>query len=405
MDQLPSLVCDLFQAYFDARRHKRGTHNALRFELNFEKELFRLHEELRDRTYEISHSVCFICEYPVKREIFAGCFRDRVVHHLIFNYLSPLCERLFMNDVYSCREGKGTSYGVARADHFIRSVSRNYHKDAFILKLDIAGYFMSINKDILSAKIEKIIKDFEEKIACNPEFLRWLVKKVIFHDSTKHCIVKGKREDWVGLPKTKSLFFAKQSCGLPIGNLTSQLFGNVYLSDFDHFISYSLGCRHYGRYVDDLLFVHRDKRFLLSLIPIVDEYLNTHLDLKLHRKKIYLQHVNKGVIFLGRVIKPYRIHIKKLIKGSMRRKILAWQTRLAANQVAAREDIPKLISSLNAYLGILKDASAYTLRKKFLAQNSVLFRGYVRLIGSEKDDNLRFGARKPRGYRGSRGFI
>ncbi|MDP3957165.1 MAG: reverse transcriptase domain-containing protein [bacterium] len=384
------LLVDLFQAYYDARRNKRGTINALRFELDFESELFKLYEEIESRTYEISKSVCFISDYPIKREIFAGCFRDRIIHHLIFNYLNPLCERLFINDSYSCRKGKGTSYGVKRADHFIRSCSKNYKKDCYILKLDIAGYFMSIDKIILSDKIEKIIKRFEQEIKCDPELIRWLIGKVIFHDPTRNCIVKGKGEDWVGLPKSKSLFFAKKNCGLPIGNLTSQLFGNVYLNDLDHFIVYKLGCRRYGRYVDDLLIVHQDKRFLQSLIISVGDYLDETLALKLHPKKIYLQQFKKGVIFLGRIIKPYRIYIKTRIKGNMRRRVSALKMMLDRNGMVEKKDILKLISSLNSYMGILKSCSAYTLQMKFIEMNSALFRGYVCLIGDDKEKNVRF---------------
>jgi len=358
------LLEDLFQAYFDARKNKRNTNNALKFELNYEAEIFKLHDEIINRKYEISSSICFISFHPVKREIFAGNFRDRIVHHLIFNYLNPFCERIFLNDSYSCRVGKGTSYGVKRASHFIRSCSENYQKDCYILKLDISGYFMSIDKVILFEKIEKILKKFESKINFDYLLIRWLIQKVIFNDPTKNCVVKGKREDWVGLPKSKSLFFSEKNRGLPIGNLTSQLFANVYLNDFDYFIRCGIGCKYYGRYVDDLLIVHRDKLFLVFLFSTLDRYLRDNLMLRLHSKKIYLQPFTRGVVFLGRIILPYRVYLKNRTKGNIYRKIEQWLAISNTEKLSKQQKI-KAVSCYFSYSGMLKSCNAYRLSRKF----------------------------------------
>ena len=131
------LLYDLFQAYYNARTNKRNTKSALAFERNYESNLFCLYEEIINRKYKIKPSVCFINYSHVKREIFAADFRDRIVHHLIYNYISPVFERIFINDSYSCRTGKGTSYGINRLQYFIKSCSDNYNKPCFILKLDI----------------------------------------------------------------------------------------------------------------------------------------------------------------------------------------------------------------------------------------------------------------------------
>ena len=147
------LLEDLFQAYFDARKNKRNTINALAFEKNFEEKIFELFDEIITGSYNPSPSICFIVNQPVKREIFAANFRDRVVHHLIYNYTAPILDKLFINDSYSCRKGKGTHYGIKRIDRFIRSCSLNYSKDCYILKLDIKGYFMSINRKILFEQV------------------------------------------------------------------------------------------------------------------------------------------------------------------------------------------------------------------------------------------------------------
>lgn len=363
------LLYDLFQAYYDARKNKRNTINALAFEIDYEKKLFRLYEEIKNRTYEIKPGVCFIIFKPVQREVFAADFRDRIVHHLIFNYINPLFERLFIFDSYSCRKGKGTSRGIKRLDYFIRSCSRNYSRDCYVLKIDIKGYFMAMDRSILYQKIEKTLQRFNNSVDFDIDLVRWLIRKVVFNDPTKNCFIKGKREDWQGLPETKSLFSAGRNKGLPIGNLTSQLFGNVYLNDFDHFIKNNLACRHYGRYVDDLVIVHRDKEHLKSFIPRLREYLRNELLLELHRDKIYLQYFSKGVNFLGVVIKPYRIYIQNRTKGNFYRKIQYWNNLLASEIIEFRtEIIRQFLSSMNSYLGIMKIYNTYKLRKKMLTQ-------------------------------------
>ncbi|MBQ7074979.1 RNA-directed DNA polymerase [bacterium] len=131
-----------------------------------------------------------------------------------------------------------------------------------------------------------------------PAYLKKVVKKIVYDEPTKKGIFKGKKSDYNGLPRTKSLFFTKENCGLPIGNLTSQLFSNIYLNDFDHFVKEELGIKYYGRYVDDFVLIHREKEVLKNLIPQMRNYLQQQLHLTLHPKKIYLQPVQHGVQFL-----------------------------------------------------------------------------------------------------------
>ncbi len=189
------LMLDLFRAYFDARKNKRQTANALAFEVDYEKKLFALHDDIVNRKYEIGQSICFVVKKPVRREIFAADFRDRIVHHLIFNAINPIFEKNFIKDSYSCRVGKGTSFGIKRVYHFIKSCSENYQKDCWILKLDISGYFMSMNRNILFAKIEKkLTSHFALDVfrKAELELLLYLIEKVVFNDPTKNCFVKGK---------------------------------------------------------------------------------------------------------------------------------------------------------------------------------------------------------------------
>ncbi len=368
MDERKVLL-DLFKAYYSARSNKRGTRSAMTFEMNYEENLFRLGREIAAGTYTIGRSICFICFKPLQREIFAADFRDRIIHHLIYNYINPIFERSFLDDSYSCRIGKGTLYGIKRLDHFIRSCSHNYTQECYILKLDIKGYFMSIDKDILYKKIEKKINGSKEFYGFDAAWLLSLIRQVIFHDPTKDCIMKGKKEDWRGLPKSKSLFWAKPDVGLPIGNLTSQLFGNVYLNDLDHFIKYELGCVYYGRYVDDIVIVHSDKAYLKSIVPRIGRYLHDELSLELHPKKIYLQDFHKGASFLGAIIKPYRIYVRNGIKGNFYKKIQQWNRLLAENESRFLEERRgKFVASMNSHLGLAGHFNTYKLRRKMLTE-------------------------------------
>ena len=193
----------------------------------------------------------------------------------------------------------------------------------------------------------------------------------------KNCRIRGKRGDWQGLPRSKSLFYAKPGHGLPIGNLTSQLFGNVYLNDFDHFVKCWLGCRYYGRYVDDMVFIHRDKMFLKSIIPKIRNYLKRELKLELHEKKIYFQHSSKGVKFLGAVIKPHRIYIANRSKGNFYARIWEWNELLkAGGNKTDKEQAEKIIAVANSYLGLMKHYRTAKLRRKMFDRLSVHFWNY-----------------------------
>ena len=356
------LLLDLFTAYYDARQNKRNTINALKFEANYEQKLFELYDELKAGTYELGRSLAFVTFDPVQREVIASSFRDRVIHHLIFNYINPIFEAGFINDSYSCRVGRGTSYGIRRIAHFIRSCSDNYHQDCYILKLDLSGYFMSISHEILYDKIaDKLKKKENYPFDCN--FALSLIKKVIFHDYTTNCVIGCDPGHWQGLPKNKSLFHVPAGFGLPIGNLTSQLFSNIYLSGFDHFMKRDLKLEYYGRYVDDFIVVHRDKERLKTVILEARDYLS-HLGLTLHPKKIYLQPYRRGVDFLGAIIKPYRIYLKNRTKGNFYKTISLINRDFKTEN--GNQNLPKTLASLNSYLGLMKNRQTYRLRRKAL---------------------------------------
>jgi len=361
-----SLTEEIFLAYYACRKNKRNTLNALHFEKHFEHNLFVLIEQIKTNTYCPGQSIAFIVNKPVKREIFAADFRDRVVHHFIINKLNPLFEKEFIHDSFACRIGKGTHFGVKRVADFIKTCSKNYTHDCSILKLDVLGFFMHINKNVLYERLTLFINQkYKES---DKALLLALCHKIIFNDPTKNCIIKGSKNNWDGLPNNKSLFYSPPNCGLPIGNLTSQVFANFYMNTFDHFMKKELGIKYYGRYVDDFIIVHQDKDYLKSLLSIISNFLQSNLQLTLHPKKIYLQHYSKGVPFLGTVIKPNRIYIANRTKGNFYAAIKK-QNAVVQNTKASREAQKQFLSSMNSYLGIMKHYKTYRLRKKMLFKN------------------------------------
>lgn len=372
---------ELFQAYYDCRSNKRNTANAIAFEMNYESKLLQLCEEINNGTYTLGRSIAFVVEKPVKREIFAADFRDRVVHHLLINKLNPLFEKQFIYDSYSCRVNKGTHFGINRITRFIRQCSQNYQLPCYILKLDIEGFFMHIDKNVLFDRLQLFIN--EKYTQPDKELIIELCKKVIDNDPTKNCYIKGKKTDWDNLPHTKSLFHSPENCGLPIGNLTSQIFANFYMDSFDHYIKHELQIKYYGRYVDDFVIVHPDKEYLKFLILQLSNFLLSTLHLNIHPRKIYLQSYEKGVQFLGTIIKPNRTYIAKRTKGNFYKTITEWNNFIKENNnKISRENLNLFLSSINSYLGMLKHYETYKLRKKMLLKNlSVYFFNYVYISG------------------------
>ncbi len=365
-DDYSTLLYQLHMSYKHARKNKRNTHNQLAFELNQEEELSKLAESIQTGSYKPKPSIAFIVFKPVQREIFAADFSDRVVHHLIYRCIYGFIDKQLINDAYSCRKNKGTLYGINRVDKHIRSCTQNYTKNASILKLDVEGYFMNMKHQIIFDKILALLPINKTLfLGLQKEVIVFLLHQTIFNNVVENCKIKGSKNDWRGLPPSKSLFNKPHGIGLPIGNLTSQVFGNVYLNDLDHFIKEQLKIKHYGRYVDDMVFVHSDRTYLQSIKPKIQFQL-TSIGMNLHPRKIVLQDYTKGVLFLGQYIKPYRKYISNRTKDSFYKAIRSVNNILNQNEHLAWKEVKSIASLINSYLGILKHANTYFLRKSML---------------------------------------
>ena len=354
---------EVFNAYYECRKTKRYAKSALEFEVNYEENLILLYNELKERTWQPGKSQCFIVTKPVRREIFAAPFRDRIVHHILIGRLNTAFEKYFIRDSYACRVGKGTHAAIRKVEHNIKSESNNGHKETYILKLDIKGFFMSIDRNILWKKLEAFIDSrYKTDSGNSVEFEKYLAKAIIFNNPTQHCIFKSKQAEWEPLPRNKSMFTAQQGCALPIGNLTSQVFANFYLSAFDHYIKHTLKFKRYVRYVDDCVFVSRNIYELKAIIRLSKKFLKEELHLTLHPKKIYLQKAGNGVQFLGTFIKPFYTVSDRRIKNNFVQSLKKYAA-VAESHLPSAEEKRQCLASVNSYLGIMAHYKTYTFRK------------------------------------------
>lgn len=352
------LLLDLYKAFYDAKRHKSNKKYVKEFESNLHENLIQLRDELFNRTYQHDHFVAFIVGPPGQREVFAAMFRDRIVHHLYYNYVHKYFEKTFIYDSYSCIKGKGTSFGIKRLKHHILSASENYQKPIYMLKIDIKAYFININRNILLNIVLKQLNKFKENnIELDYDFLIYLSKLIILIDPLKNLKQKNPKA-WKTYKKSKSMFYAKPNCGLPIGNLTSQLFSNVYLNLLDHFIKRILKIKHYGRYVDDGYLLYHNKKYLNYCLKEIEIFLANTLELQLSKNKIYIKNVKYGCEFLGAFIKPYRTYIANQALYRMKK-----HNTIINNKI-------QLISSINSRIGILKKYSSYNIRYKMFIKNN-----------------------------------
>lgn len=345
---------NLYRQYHRCRRNKRNTANALRFEAEQEKNLVALQEALATRSYRPGRSVCFFATRPKLREIFAADFRDRVVHHLLVEYLERIWEPIFIHDSYACRKGKGVHAAVDRLQSFLRRATANGARPAWFLQLDVRNFFMRIDKDILFRMLARKLRD---------ETALWLTRTLVYHDCTEEFVLRGKPALMDAIPPHKTLFAAEPNKGLPIGNLNSQFFANVYLNGLDQFVKHELRCRHYLRYCDDFVLLANDPEILRNWKMRIETYLRDNLALELNRKQ-RLAPVSNGVDFLGYVVRRDYKLVRRRVVNNLKAKLKDFEARNVADRGDARcyrfdeSRLDALASTMSSYLGHVKRASS-----------------------------------------------
>lgn len=349
------LLFELSVAYYEARRGgKRKSFDEHKFEAREMENLLNLRDSIINKTYRPSRGTAHVIHNPVIREIFAAPFRDRIVHHWIYDTVYKWWDRRFIVDSYSCREGKGTKFGVERLAHHIQSASDNYKKEVYVAKMDIMGFFMNLpRKGLYERAIWGLDRQFEGKYERKYELLKFCWRKIIFDNPCENVYRKGWPNDWRDLPDSKSLFKQPKGRGIVIGNLTSQLLSNIYLDQLDRYVTFDLGYKHYGRYVDDFYIVVTKDQLpkLKEDIHLISNYLK-RLGLTMHPKKFFIQPASRGTPFLGGIVYPGCIQPGHRLKKNAKR---------AFYEVATGQ---RDLDSVASYLGHLK----YFASKKFIKE-------------------------------------
>ena len=367
---------DLYQAYFDARANKRNTLAQLSFEIVLEREIEKIYYSLLTRTFRPLPAYSFISFVPVQREVYASSFRDRVVQHMLYNYLAPLFETLYIYDTYSCRKGKGTLFGVERYQHHLRSVTNNFTQEAWLLYIDLSGYFMSIDKMlVIDTIMDTVISHYDRRSPdgrkwrerIDPDFVSYLLHCFLDRNPSKDAIILGDPHNWDGLPKRKSLRYSPEGYGIVIGDIGSQLFSNVLLNIYDQWVKRTLKIRHYGHYVDDLYHMHQDKEFLLYMLPRMESFLTEEVHVKVNHDKFRLLPATAANQYLGAYIRPYYTVPRQRTINKFCCVMQEIERQLFMPEVTA-EDLLIIRSRINSYLGLLSHYSSFNLRREYVSR-------------------------------------
>jgi len=312
----------LHAAYLRARQGKRYKAEVLRFSAHLEENLIQLQNELMWKTYQTGKYREFFVYEPKLRTVAALPFRDRVVQHALVAAIEPIWEARFISDSYACRVGRGTHAGADKAQSLLRTVQRQYGK-AYVLKADIHHYFASIDHEVLKSLLRK-------RIACRDTL--WLLDGIV--DST-------------------------DGVGIPIGNLTSQLFANIYLHELDQFVKQDLRERHYVRYMDDFIVVHHSKDHLQQVRVSVEQFLVDRLRLATNSKtQVFPVALSRGraLDFLGYKIWPTHRLLRKDSVRKMRRKVLLYRKGKLSRD--------RLLLSARSWIGHAGHANTFRLMRR-----------------------------------------
>jgi RNA-directed DNA polymerase len=329
---------NILDATRKARKGKRFKQSTALFELELEKNIFKIMEVLKNKTYEPGAYRDFYIYEPKKRLISAAPYYDRVVHHALINIIEPVIGKSFIHDSYACIKGKGTHKAVKRYRQFCK-------QNRYVLKCDIVKYFPHIDQDILLDQVKGYIK-------CKDTL--WLIQKIL----------ESKESDCIDYFPEDDLFTPlSMKTGIPIGNLTSQFLANVYLNGFDHYIKEVLKTRYYIRYCDDFVIFSQSKKHLMYIKQKIAEYLLT-LRLRLHPHKSRIFRIADGVDFLGYRIYPGYMKVRKSIVKRYRKKLRNMVKMYAKGMIT----LEKVRCSICSWIGHVKHANSYRLRTEIFSR-------------------------------------
>lgn len=325
-DEVTSLP-GLFSAWNEFRKGKERKLDVQQFFLDLEANIISLYRIIRSGLYKHSNYISFFICDPKLRNIHKAEVTDRVLHHSIVRNIEPFFEKSFIFDSYSSRDGKGTHRAIKRLKNFCLTLTKNKTRTAWALKCDVKKFFDSIDHEILLSLVRKKVKDAK---------LMDIIEEIVRSYNKE----PGK--------------------GIPLGNLTSQLFSNVYLSQFDHFVKRELRAKYYVRYADDFILLNDEKEQLEKLLPIINNFLETKLKLHLHPGKVFIRKIHQGIDFLGCIVFPTHIILRTKTKRRIFRKIKARKKELEMGKI----DKKSFNQSLQSYFGILTHCRGRGIRKE-----------------------------------------
>ncbi len=318
---------NLFSAWKEFRRGKTNKLDIQKFSLDLEDNLFKLHKELMAGSYRHSDYTSFYVRDPKLRHIHKACVADRVLHQAAMRAIEPVFEKTFIFDSYSSRKGKGTHRAVKRLMQFAWKLSRNNTRTVWVLQCDIRKFFDSVDHQVLIGLLKEKIRDGKTMI---------LLAKII------------------------RSFKSYGEKGIPLGNVTSQLFSNIYLNPFDQFLKRNLRLKYYLRYADDFAALSRDPGFLQELVPVIDIFLRENLKLNLHPKKTVLRKWRQGIDFLGYVVFPYH----RILRTKTGRRMFKKLQFRKQEMMRGERNLKNVRQCLMSYFGMLKHANSFALRER-----------------------------------------
>ena len=349
------------QAYHDCRRNKRGSASALAFEYELERNIMQLHTELNAGTWQPGPSICFVVTHPKPREVWAASFPDRIVHHLLYNHVGARIERSFIADSCACIPQRGTLYAAERLERKARSITQNWRGPARYLQCDLANFFVSIDKHVLAELLRRAIPE---------QPWQALALQILWHDPRENYQLRSPARLLNRVPQHKRLTAQPAHLGLPIGNLSSQFFANIYLNVLDQFIKHRLRVRHYIRYVDDFVLLHESAQQLNTWHDQIEAFLAEQLHARLNPSKTIRQPVQRGIDFVGQLIKPHhRITRRRTVATALRR--------------VASAPAENLRDTANSYYGLLRQATHSQTDRRHLTK-ALLLRGRTVDLGMTK---------------------
>lgn len=340
-------IKNIVEAYNEASASKHFRKASLFFEKNLASNLKQIQISIKTKKYTHGNYRFFKIYDQKEREISAAPLKDRIVHHAIYQIIEPTFNKIFIFDSFANRKNKGSHKAIKRLQFFIKK-TKNKSSKVYCLKCDISKCFPSVNKGILLKLIEKRIK--------NPDII-WLIEEILNSFQTS-----GQFDH---LFKPNSPFRKYKNKGIPIGNLTSQLFVNIYLDPLDKFIKHQIKAKYYLRYVDDFIILHPSKKFLHQILEKIEKWLNSNLYMELHPKKRTIFSIDKGIDFLGFVVFERHCFLRKSNKEKFRKNLKIMKKLYLEDKI----DKEKIQASITSWLAHCQNANTDRLRRRIFEES------------------------------------